>query len=107
MPIEISEGDASAPRTLALGDGLVLRLAENPTTGYRWQLSQSGPGELSLVEERFVAGADGAAPGAGGHRLVRFIGRRSGEVRVQAVLRRSWEAPDAAAQTRVYTIVVA
>jgi predicted secreted protein len=106
MALELSDSGAALPRPLARDEALTLRLAENPTTGFRWHVSQSGPGGLHLLDEQFVAGA--GAPGAGGQRVLRFVGQRPGEVRLQAVLRRPWE-PDAAAgaETRVYAVVVA
>lgn len=104
MLIEISGDDAPARRTLAQADELLLRLAESPTTGFRWQIAQSGTGELGLVDDRFVAA--GSAPGAAGHRLIRFVGRRPGEVRLQAVLRRAWGPGDASLQTQVFEIDV-
>jgi predicted secreted protein len=104
MPIEISDADTPESHTLPGGDELRLRLAENPTTGFRWHVGLSGAGELNLVDDRYVAG--GAAPGGGGHRLLRFIARRPGEVRVEAVLRRPWESGDAGLQRRVFEILV-
>lgn len=106
MPIEITESDLSAPRTLARGDEVVIRLPENPTTGYRWQVTHSGAGELALLEERFVPGADNAGVGAGGDRLLRFRGRSAGEVRLEAVLRRAWDPPQASLRRHEFAIVV-
>ena len=50
MRIEINEATPAAPRTLSCGDELQIRLAENPTTGYRWHFEQSGTAVLALVE---------------------------------------------------------
>lgn len=105
MTIEISDAAAAGPHVLGRGDEVVLRLEENPTTGYRWQIAQSGAGELGLVDDRFVPGAGDTAPGAGGHRIVRFVGRQPGEVRLEAVLRRSWEATGVS-QQRVFVVIV-
>lgn len=106
MPIEISDTAGSSPQALARGDELVVRLPENPTTGFRWQLTSSGAGELALVEERFVPGSGSADPGAGGERLARYVGRTPGEVQIEAVLRREWDPPDASLQRRVFAVVV-
>lgn len=106
MPIEISESDLTAPRTLARGDEVVIRLPENPTTGYRWQVTPSGLGELALVEERFVPASANAGVGASGDRVLRFQGRKQGEVKLEAVLRREWDPPHASVQRREFAIVV-
>lgn len=106
MPIEISESDLPAPRTLARGDEVVVRLPENPTTGYRWQVTPSGVGELALLEERFVPGSGNAGVGASGDRVLRFQGRKQGEVKLEAVLRREWDPPQANVQRREFAIVV-
>lgn len=106
MPIELSGSEASAPRTLARDDEVVLRLPENPTTGYRWLVTQSGAGELALVDDRFVGGSEAPVPGAGGQRVLRFAGRRPGEVSLEAVLRREWDPPEASLERRVFAIVI-
>ena len=94
------------PHTLPAGDEVVIRLPENPTTGYRWQVTHSGAGELALVEERFVPGSANAGMGAGGDRILRYQARKAGEVRIEAVLRREWEPPQASDQRREFAIVV-
>jgi predicted secreted protein len=106
VPIEIPDSDPPAPSTVARDDEVLIRLAENATTGYRWQLTPSGPGELALVEERFVPASGDAGAGAGGHRLLRYVGRKPGEVRLEAVLRREWDSPGAALERRVFAITV-
>lgn len=105
MPIEITDTDPPTPRTLAVGDELSVRLAENPTTGYRWQVVQSGAGELALADEQFVPAA-GATPGAGGERRLRFVARRAGDVRLEMVLGRPWDPPETRRERRVHAITV-
>lgn len=105
MPIEISEGETSAEHSLSLNDEVVVRLPENPTTGYRWEITHSGAGELALMDDRFVSGT-AAAPGAGGQRLLRYVGRKPGKVTVKAVLKREWESPETSLGTRVFSIDV-
>jgi predicted secreted protein len=92
-----------------VGDELVIRLAENPTTGHVWELQQAGEGTLRIADNRFEAGSpEGGlpAPGAAGYRVVRLVGERPGTVHLQAVERRPWEPPEKALQTRAFTIVV-
>jgi inhibitor of cysteine peptidase len=106
--IELSEPEDGSSHSLPIGEELVVRLQENPTTGYRWQFSQSGPGGLEQVEDTFgqASGGEAGAPGAGGRRILRFVGKQRGRVRVEARLGRSWEATAAASRTVAYSIDV-
>jgi inhibitor of cysteine peptidase len=107
--IELSDTDPRSSVQLALGEELVIRLPENPTTGYRWQFAQSGTGALKEVEDRFVAGAEhrgGPVPGAGGHRVAKFVAEKNGSVQLEAVERREWEPLTKSLQRRIYAIVV-
>ena len=70
------------------GDILVLRLQENPTTGYRWEFQATG--KLAQIGDDFITAS--AATGAGGERCLRFVVQASGVAHIEAVLRRSWEA---------------
>jgi inhibitor of cysteine peptidase len=106
MAIELSESNSASPHAVAGGEEVVLRLAENPTTGYRWEVTQSGVGELRLIDDQFVAGAGLAAPGAGGHRVLRFAAGKPGGVQLVAVNKRAWESGVPPSNTQVYSIVV-
>jgi len=106
VPIELNEASGSASQAVAQQDEVVLSLAENPTTGYRWELTQSGAGKLELVHDGFVAGAGGNAPGAGGRRVVRFVARGPGQVQIEAVKKRAWETHAAPTETLAFRIVI-
>ena len=79
----------------AVGDTIVVQLAENPTTGYRW-VARIGPG-LSLVGDELVGAT--ATPGAGSERVFRIAARAPGAARIDAALGRSWE-PNAPPQAQ-------
>ncbi len=86
MPeVELVEGTTAA--VLDHGDVLVVRLPENATTGYVWQV-QVAEG-LTVVGDQ--AGPGGAAPGGGGHRVVRVGGDRAGTWPLVLRLARPWE----------------
>ncbi|MFT7724793.1 MAG: protease inhibitor I42 family protein [Roseateles sp.] len=72
-----------------VGDDVLLRLPENPTTGYRWELAVP-PGLSLLADEQVPAGS---APGGGGERVLRLRAIAPGCHAVNAALRRAW-APD-------------
>ena len=89
---------------VSTGDELVLRLPENPTTGYRWRVSQSDSGDLEQTGDSFAPGSDPAVPGAGGARVLSFAASRAGTVILSLVLQRPWEA--SATTTKQITVVV-
>ena len=94
--VELSDGDLQGVRELAVGDRLRIRLPENPTTGYRWQLSLADSGGLCLVNDGFEPGSASPLPGSSGHRVFELEARARGDVRVTAVNKRAWETTEQA-----------
>ena len=88
--------------TLALGQGLRLRLAENPTTGYQW--SESGSSSLRLESSLFTP--VGAAAGGGGTRQFQWRAHFAGIQRLSLAQRRAWEPIDQAIGLFTLTVVV-
>ena len=74
---------------LRMGDAVVLRLAENPTTGYRWEIVTTQGFDLEADD---YTGAPGGRTGGGGERALRFKAIAAGRGRIEAALCRSWEA---------------
>jgi len=70
------------------GDKLVVRLAGNETTGYRWGI-KSRPAALKLVSAKYVPSPPGRV-GEGGVKTFRFVAR-SGSGDLKLVYKRSWE----------------
>jgi len=68
---------------LPMGADVELRLEENPTTGYRWQVDSPGAPALALGGERYEAPPRGKA-GAPGHHVWSFraVAPRSGIIRL-------------------------
>ncbi len=85
--IEIHENGASV--TVSQGDRLVIRIPENPTTGYRW-----APGALAehleLEASEFTPPAE-LRPGAGGERVITLRATRPGQGEAEFLLSRPWE----------------
>jgi inhibitor of cysteine peptidase len=79
-----------------VGDQLELHLAENPTTGYRWLVDESGGQALESGTAEFRRG--GSVPGAGGTRVFHFVAAAigTGVVRLRRVRRPGDPAVDAA-----------
>ena len=87
------------------GDVIVLRLEENLTTGYGWEIA-SGEGTVVALKDSTYSEAAGMAMGRGGMRLVRFVALAQGSQEVRLQLRRPWDPPDKAIEQFSITIRV-
>ena len=101
--IEVDEANARQPHAAAPGDGLVIRLAETPTSGYRWQLDDYNAAALEPAGDEFLPAAD-VRTGGGGTREFRFTVVGSDRSEVALSLRRAWETEAAPAQAFQTTI---
>ncbi|MDX3380506.1 protease inhibitor I42 family protein [Streptomyces niveiscabiei] len=76
------------------GDVVVVELPENPSTGYRWEIT--GIDGLDVTGDDHTPAPTGPAGaelvGAGGTRVLRLRAEQAGEGRLELVYRRSWEA---------------
>jgi inhibitor of cysteine peptidase len=86
----------------APGQTVEICLEENPTTGFRWRMVQSGETVATLVRDAFEPGRQ--APGQPGVHRWQFKAAASGSGPVRFVYRRSWEDDSAAA--RVFTVTL-
>ena len=85
-------------------DVIVIRLEENLTTGFQWQVETEGR-VVELIESNYVE-APGKAMGRGGTRILRFVARSSGSQEIYLKLRRPWDPPDKSAERLNVTIRV-
>ena len=86
--IAFTLGSSGGRASASIGDHIVVRLNENPTTGHRWQVESTGG--LQLLDDS-LTGSSGA-PGAGGERAFRFAAVTPGAASIKANLRRAWES---------------
>ncbi len=84
---------------------IVLRLEENLTTGYGWEIV-SGEGTILALKGSTYSEAAGIAMGRGGIRLVRFVALAQGSQEVRLQLRRPWDPPGKAIEQFSITIWV-
>lgn len=82
--IVATETDNTKSLKARVGDTIVLRLLESPTTGYRWEILQGSPEN----DEFFL---ESTAIGAGGIRVFRFLMKAPGAVTLELSLARAWE----------------
>jgi inhibitor of cysteine peptidase len=83
-------------------DTFELSLAENPTTGYRWEFKSSGAPVCRLVSTEFDASSGGV--GSGGTRRWRFQVTGTGVATIELAYRRVFEADKPPARTFELTL---
>jgi inhibitor of cysteine peptidase len=71
-------------------DVIIVRLPENPTTGYRWAIEDVDEEILEPEESDFSLSPD-AGIGGGGERKLSFRAKRAGIAHLELKLARSWE----------------
>jgi inhibitor of cysteine peptidase len=87
--VAVTAGDNGRVVVVKLGDSVVVRLPENPTTGYAWALD-------SIDSKLLEAGAPayrgaGAGLGTGGEKTWTLRARAAGRTRVELKRWRHWE----------------
>ncbi|MBO4207503.1 protease inhibitor I42 family protein [Micromonospora echinofusca] len=89
----VEVGRTERPVRVDPGDVVVVRLPENPTTGFVWSVSVSDP-EVLTVEAEQLTGRDRSTAGGGGEREFRLRSRAGspGTARVTLALSRPWES---------------
>src|SRR4051794_18392341 len=86
---------------VALAESFVLRLDENPTTGYRWRLEATGAPVIALDGDSFEPVGRSTQGGPGKH-MWRFRSVSAGEGTIQLSYRR----PATTAAARTFTLTV-
>ncbi|MGD6741646.1 protease inhibitor I42 family protein [Streptomyces sp. BH106] len=84
--IHLSAGDSEV--TVRLGDVVVVRLPENGTTGYQWQV-QDVEGGLEVTGSDFLPPGE-VVPGGGGTRVLRVRPTKAGDGRLALHLKQPW-----------------
>jgi inhibitor of cysteine peptidase len=88
--LELVDPPADQQIQIAPGAHLVVRLTENPTTGYRWHHALTSLGVIEWLEDEYVSAS--AARGSGGCRSVSFRALTPGSTIIQFALKRAWES---------------
>lgn len=102
MTIDITGHDTGREIEMHPGDVLSLQLPENPTSSYRWFLTEPLPDFLEELVDTFTTGEQDI--GGAGHRDMQITARAPGEYKLDLRLRHEWEPPDLDAQ--VFTVRV-
>ncbi len=80
------------------GDVILIRLEENITTGYQWDIAMIDSSMFELLDSDYSSSQGEGLLGSPGTRTFRFRAKSPGSERIQLRLRRSWEPIDAAVE---------
>ena len=89
-----------------VGDMVVIDLAENPTTGYRWTIGDYDRQVVQLQAADYEPPPPDGPLGAGGRRIFRFRMTGKGRTSVELRLLRDWETEKSAVERFETAIVV-
>jgi len=103
--IVIVQSDRGKTFEVRQGDLILIRLAENPTTGYRWEVDAADDQVIALQDSDYSA-APGTGIGGGGTRTFVFEAQSPGTVQVRLKLMRKWKPEDPAIDRSEVTIRV-
>lgn len=105
--VTVSQADNGKTVSLRTGDYLNVTLQENPTTGYRWVVTERDDSRLRLVGDQYAAPDPGPTgqTGGGGQRLLRFQALGEGPTCLRLEYRRANDAgPPANTWSMVATV---
>lgn len=101
----VDEQQDNATVQATTGGMLTVKLAENPTTGYRWELNTTGG--LIVVNDTYIpSDKTGQLAGAGGTRVWDISVDKPGNQQVNAIYRRSWEPVTGNETTYTLSLIV-
>jgi inhibitor of cysteine peptidase len=99
----LMQADHGTSIEVAPGDIIVIRLPENPTTGYQWTVEQVDADTLALQRTTFSPAPE-AGMGSGGGKTLIFKAQKPGTAQIQLKLWRAW-AGDASIRDRYHVTV--
>jgi inhibitor of cysteine peptidase len=101
----VNEEQDTATVTVRRGNSIAVRLQENPTTGFTWNLTTS-PG-LQIVSDSYIpSDTTGKLIGSGGTHVWEISALSVGGQTIQAVYRRPWEQATGNETAFFLTVVV-
>ncbi len=88
--LRLAQADTGGTFEVHLGDGIVIELEENLTTGYQWELV-SVDEEIAGLHSSEYSLPDHAKIGEGGRRILTFEARSVGSTEIHLKQYRPWE----------------
>jgi inhibitor of cysteine peptidase len=106
MPeIVIIKEDAGKTLKAIQGNRILIRLNENPSTGYQWKIDLSDEQVILVEKSDFSPGAKKTI-GSGGTRTFQLKAKSSGFAKIILKLKKEWEPDDSAIDKFEVTIKV-
>jgi predicted secreted protein len=91
VPVTLGLGDNRREIRVSANDVIEIRLPENPSTGVRWSLEESG-GTVEVVGDRYEQ-ESGAGVGAAATRVFTLKSRSHGRTSLRFKRWQEWEGP--------------
>lgn len=93
--LELKQSDSGLTIELDKGQKAVIRLSENPTTGYGWifEIEPKKQKTISVISSKFIAGTSELI-GSGGTREYKFKAHKAGKTFIHGYYVRPWEKLD-------------
>lgn len=106
--VYLSEQDSNRDILLSIGQIAVITLAENPTTGYRWEFKIVPENQeiLGNVKEKYIR-QQTKLIGAGGIKEFSFRVKNAGKAEIFGYYRRAWENDDKINEQSVHYTIIA
>jgi len=102
--IVVGEGHNGGTISATAGDYIIIRLPENPTTGFQWRAERTDIEVLELQSDEFTQAASGAI-GSSGVRILRYLAKGAGDTSITLQLARPWEANAPRSQFKIQVTV--
>ncbi|WP_228012980.1 protease inhibitor I42 family protein [Nostoc edaphicum] len=90
-PLTIAQADKGKTFTVDSGSVIVLNLAENPSTGYIWEIEKTDPDVIEFQNSTFYSSPTYGRTGVGGKRIFTFKAKATGVVRLKLKEWQSWQ----------------
>jgi inhibitor of cysteine peptidase len=103
MPVTLTDTQNGTNVVVEVGQTVVIKLKETPTTGYRWTLQVPEADAVKVTDSNWQPAPD-AEIGAAGWRVFCLLIRRKGSIQITLKLYREWEGAEAAIDSRNFTL---
>lgn len=107
-PLTLAKDADGTSVQVTVGQALEISLEGNPTTGYSWEVKESGEPTLKAQgEPAYVQSETGVTlVGGGGTYTFRFVGAEVGTAMLELIYHRSWEKDVAPLETFTLEVTV-